>query len=127
MKIDTKRSTSDYLVSQLRRARQVWGRGFLVLLVGAVLSFALEAAADKPALGPVLPGWNKVHSSFPGKGNADRAGSYSPGHGGEMPEKSNKGGAQGKGKDDTPGENVQVVVEERTDGARRLHRIPTCQ
>jgi hypothetical protein len=50
-----------------------------------------------------------------------------PGHGGDMPDKSNKGGAQGKDSDDTPGENIQLVVEQRAGGDKPLYQIPTCQ
>ena len=50
-----------------------------------------------------------------------------PGRGGDMPDKSSNSRFPGKGKDDTPGENLQVVVEHGASPARPLHVIPTCR
>jgi len=98
----------------------------------------------KPAwAGPVFPGPSargSTQPSLPGGGQsgapiapaptapADRGSSIStdtPGHGGNMPDKSNKGG--GHGKDNSPGENVQAIAGDVIPQARPLHKIPTCQ
>lgn len=108
----------------------------------------------KPAwAGPVFPGPNaglvpgqsargSTQPSLPGRGLSsgplapaptapdDRGSSISkgaPGHGGNMPDKSNKGGAHGKDKHDSPGENVQAIAGDMIPQSRPLHTIPTCQ
>lgn len=108
----------------------------------------------KPAwAGPVFPGPNtgfvpgqsargSIQPSLPVKGQssgplapapsapAERGSSASKdtrGHGGDMPDKSNKGGGAGKDKHDSPGENVQAYAGEAGTQAKPLHVIPTCR
>lgn len=84
----------------------------------------LSAGAN---VGVVPPAPVRESVSLPVPGNS--AAQVAPGRGGEMPENSNKGGGPGKdkGKPDSPGEHVQVVVEHGAGPARPMHEIPTCR
>jgi hypothetical protein len=117
----------------------------------AALSLGFDAGAQKPEhllqkIHDLKPAWagfpgqsarTSNHSSLPGHGqssgplaSADRGSSGSKGtisHGGDMPEKSNKGRGHGKYKHGSPDESVQAYAGEANPQGRPWREIPTCQ
>jgi hypothetical protein len=117
----------------------------------AALSLGFDASAQKPEhllqkIHDLKPAWagfpgqsarTSNHSPLPGRAqssgplaSADRGSSNftdSPGHGGDMPDKSNKGRGHGKDKHDSPDENVQAYADEANPQGRPLRGIPACQ
>lgn len=84
-------------------------------------------SASAGASAGVVPGANLqqgvANRAYPG---ASPALNDPPGRGGDMPDKSNKGAAPGKDKQQAPGEHAQVVAEQGAPRERPLHVIPTC-
>jgi hypothetical protein len=109
----------DHLLQKVHDLKPAWaGPVFPGRSAGGSNNFSPTAGGQSS--GPVAPA-----PTAP----ADRSSSISrdtPAHGGNMPDKSNRGGGHGKDKPDAPGENLQAHAGEAIPQAKPLREIPTC-